>query len=68
MALRLAAAATAVVVEGLEAAVVHPARDQDAVAALVLPARELGLRTDEGALSFVTTICYSYRDSQYKRE
>jgi hypothetical protein len=24
--------------------------------------------TDEGALSFVTTRCYSYRDSPYKRE
>jgi hypothetical protein len=23
---------------------------------------------DEGALSFVTTMCYSYRDSPYKRE
>ena len=30
--------------------------------------RRHGLRMDEGALSFVTFICCSYRDSPYKRE
>ena len=32
-----------------------------------VPRVPVGLRTDEGALSFITTICSSYRDSQYKR-
>jgi hypothetical protein len=30
--------------------------------------REGVLRVDEGGVSFVTAMCYPYRDSPYKRE